>query len=73
LQNVSQFEILSGKIPKNWHIGPGKIELFTICPLAWHALGFWEDCYDLKPDALEIYKREARIIYEEEDALSSNQ
>lgn len=70
LQNAIQFKIIGGKIPKNWQVASGEIELFTIGPKDWHKPGFWEDCHDHEPAALEIYKREARIIYEEEGALS---
>jgi len=69
LQNAVQFEILTKKIPTNWQIAPGVIELFTIGPKSWRELGFWEDCYEHEPKALEIYKQEARIIMEEENAL----
>jgi hypothetical protein len=67
LQSALQFEILNKKIPTTWQISPGVIELFTIGPKAWYEPGFWEDCYNHDPAALEIYKREARIIHEEEN------
>lgn len=69
LENAIQFEILSKKIPTSWQITPGMIELFTIEPKSWREPGFWEECYNHEPKALEIYKREAQIIMEEEDAL----
>lgn len=69
LHNASQFEITSGKIPTNWHIQCLKSGTLILSPKAWQSLGFWEDCYEQDPKALEIYKREARIIYEEENAL----
>jgi len=69
LQNAIQFEVLSKKIPSTWRILPGALELFTLEPKAWQEPGFWEDCYDHEPGALEIYKREARVIMEEENAL----
>jgi hypothetical protein len=69
LQNAMQFEILTKTIPTTWQIAPGVIELFTVEPQSWSVPGFWEDCYDHEPKALEIYKREARIIMEEENAL----
>jgi hypothetical protein len=65
--NASQFEVVSDKVPTNWRIYQLKSGSLHLGPKAWQPLGFWEDCYDLKPDALEIYKREARIIYEEEN------
>lgn len=64
LYDARQFKIISGKIPSNWYvsqIGDSK----TIGPKTWQELGFWEDCYDYDPAAMEIYRREARIIMEE--------
>ncbi|CAN5363593.1 hypothetical protein BH10PSE19_BH10PSE19_20650 [soil metagenome] len=69
LQNAIQFEIVSGKIPKNWQITSGDIVFLVMGPSAWQEPGFWEDCNDHEPKAMEIYKREARIIYEEEGAF----
>lgn len=66
LQNAIQFEVLNKNIPSNWKIAPEGLALFTIEPAAWQVPGFWEDCHNHEPKALEIYKREARIIYEEE-------
>jgi hypothetical protein len=65
LQNAIQFEVLNKKIPNNWQIGPATLAIFVISPRAWQEPGFWENCYDHDPKTLEIYKREARIIYEE--------
>lgn len=69
LQNAIQFEVLNKNIPTTWQIAPGFLELFTVGPKSWQKPGFWEDCYDHEPKALEIYKREAKIIYEEENDL----
>lgn len=69
LQNAIQFEVLSKKIPSTWKIFPGVLEIFTLEPKSWQEPGFWDECYNHDPAALEIYKREARIIMEEENAL----
>jgi hypothetical protein len=69
LHRAEQFEIVSNKIPRNWKIFSGNLALFTIEPEAWREPGFWERCFDGDPQALEIYKREARIILEEEGDL----
>jgi hypothetical protein len=65
LHRAEQFEIVSNKIPRNWKIFSGNLALFTIEPEAWREPGFWDKCHDGDPQALEIYKREARIILEE--------
>jgi hypothetical protein len=67
LQNALQFEIISEKIPKNWELISGNLCLFILGPKVWRNVGFWESCYNNDPAALEIYKREAKIIYEEEN------
>jgi hypothetical protein len=69
LYRASNFEITSNMIPSSWRINQIDIGTFDIGPAAWHEPGFWENCYDLEPAALEIYKHEARIIYEEEGAI----
>jgi hypothetical protein len=69
LHNAKQFEILSHSIPRNWVINPGDIEVMTIGPIAWQESTFWDNCYENDPLSLEIYKREAAIIYEEENSF----
>lgn len=70
LQNALQFEVISGKIPSSWEVAlsSGK-EFFIIGPKAWHDPDFWENCQNHEPKAMEIYKCETRIIYEEEGVL----
>ena len=69
LHDAKQFEVISHRISSNWIVNPGDLNVVTIGPKVWQEPGFWENCYDHNPKALEIYKREARIIYEEENAL----
>ncbi len=69
MHNAVQFEIISGKIPRNWIIEKGSSVIFTLGPEAWWGKNFWEKFHDVDPEALETYKREARIIYEEENAF----
>lgn len=68
LHNASQFELVSGRIPPNWGISQLKSGAFILGPESWQTPGFWEDCFEGDLTALEIYKREARIIMEEESA-----
>ena len=67
LYDSKQFEIVSDKIPTNWKITQLKSGTLNLGPVKWQKLGFWENCYDGELDALEIYKREARIIVDEEN------
>lgn len=66
LHDAKQFETVTHTIPSNWTINPGDLDVVTLAPRAWQAPTFWEDCCEHNPKALDIYKREARIIYEEE-------
>jgi hypothetical protein len=66
LHDARQFEVTSHAIPSNWVINPGDLEVVTIGPKAWQESDFWEACYNGNSIALDIYKHEARIIYEEE-------
>lgn len=69
LHDAKQFQITSRHIPSNWKINQGDLEIVTLGPKAWQEPTFWDSCYDGDTKGLEIYKREARIIYEEEGAL----
>ncbi|MGB6976175.1 MAG: hypothetical protein WBE18_01770 [Gammaproteobacteria bacterium] len=69
LYDARQFEIVSGKIPESWIIKQFSSGNFIFSPNPWRKSGFWENCYNGDLTALETYKREARIIYEEEGVL----
>lgn len=69
LYGSNQFEVISGKLPSNWKVSHRTQERFTFGPEEWQQKGFWERCYEGDPEAMEIYKREARIIMREENAL----
>ncbi len=69
LYDSSQFQIITASLSKNWQINQLKDGSLIIGPNSWQTLGFWEDCYDMEPKALEFYRREAKIIYKEEGAL----
>lgn len=66
---ATQFRIVNSKQPSNWVTSIKNNGLIVVGPKSWRVSGFWEDCYDQDPKALEIYKREAKIIYEEEDVF----
>jgi hypothetical protein len=69
LQDAKQFEVISHHIPSNWQINAGDLEITTLGPSTWQEPSFWERCHDGDESALEIYKFEARIIIDEENAL----
>ena len=66
LYSASQFEITSDLISSIWSIKIVNKSLIIMGPKNWQKDEFWDACYDHDPEALEIYKREVRIIYEEE-------
>lgn len=66
LHDAKQFKVTSHYVPSNWQINAGELEIVTIGPKAWQDPTFWERCHDGEELALEIYKQEARIIFEEE-------
>lgn len=66
---ATEFEIISNSVATNWALTIKKNGLFVNGPASWREPEFWERCYDGDPATLEIYKREARIIMEEENAL----
>ena len=69
LHGAKQFEVVSHSIPSNWQINPGDLEIMTIGPKSWQEPDFWGRCHEGDESALEVYKREARVIMEEENVL----
>lgn len=69
LYAATQFEITSDLVPANWTTTIINKSLIVLGPKDWRENEFWDACYDHDSKALEIYKREARIIYEEEGIL----
>lgn len=66
LQEANQFEVISKKISSNWEIFSGSFQLITLEPKKWHEPGFWDDYYNGEISALEVYKKEAQTIMDEE-------
>jgi hypothetical protein len=65
-----QFLVVDGTIPKSWVVCQSQMSeelgpYMDIGPASWHAPGFWDNFYDGDPNAEEIYRREAMLIYEE--------
>ena len=69
LYSASQFEITSDLISSIWGTTIINKSLMVMGPKDWRKDEFWDACYDHDPKALEIYKREAMIIYQEEGML----
>ncbi|MDR3477370.1 MAG: hypothetical protein P4M14_04995 [Gammaproteobacteria bacterium] len=71
MYNAAQFEVASEKISSRWKISQLKSGSLSLSPESWQRIGFWEECYDLDPQALEVYKCEAQIILEEENSFNN--
>jgi hypothetical protein len=63
-----QFEVITNNKSSNWDVNISEDGFIVIGPKSWRINSFWENCYDGDPNALEIYKREARIIFDEENS-----
>lgn len=61
---LTQFEILSAKVPQTWIVTWKDSGLFELTPEAWSRPGFWEDFYDAKLEAAKAFEDEARKIIE---------
>jgi hypothetical protein len=61
--NSSEFEVIDGKIPKNWVVEQIEDTMFFI-PAKFKEIGFWERYFDGVPDALKIFEEEYKIIKE---------
>lgn len=63
------FEIISQKIPKNWITTVKKIEdeyLIDMLPQSWSYEGFFNELSDENSQAIDIFNKEAELIYREE-------
>ncbi len=69
IYKASQFQITSELISSNWNTAIINKSLIILGPKAWQQEEFWDSCYDMDPIALEIYKHEARIIFQEESDI----
>jgi hypothetical protein len=67
IYEASQFEIVSELIPSNWGITVFNKSIIILGPTVWQKEDFWDSSYDLDPEALRIYKREAEIIFKEQN------
>ena len=67
MYDSAQFLLISDKVPSNWTVNQIESGTITFAPAIWQPFEFWDDYYDYVPEAQEIYKREARIIYDEEN------
>jgi hypothetical protein len=68
IYDARQFEIVTNHLPSNWAIQQLPSDRFFFRPISWQQPGFWVNCYDGDPESLEVYKREAWIILNEENS-----
>lgn len=65
LFDIQQFQIVSPQIPRNWTIHLDRYGGLDICPTTWARLGFWEDFFDDKTEAINQFVQEQKIIMSE--------
>lgn len=56
------FAVTSHEIPPSWKYFQLETGSVSLCPDAWNQVGFWEEFYDRKRAACEIYEAERRRI-----------
>jgi hypothetical protein len=67
LFDMKQFEIVSSRIPVTWNAIWSSNGVFELTPLAWSQSGFWTKYYDRDPEAIELFKKEAKNILDFEN------
>lgn len=72
LENALQFELITGKIPSNWVVSQPNPDVIVFSPQLWLDPDFWDQCFDRDPEALKIFAKEAKIIYQEEGKKFEN-
>jgi hypothetical protein len=60
------FEIVSQHMPSNWAPKMDENGIYYLMPKSWMYEEFFEEVEDEKPHAVELFKKEATIIYQEE-------
>lgn len=65
-QELSGFEIISQKIPKNWKMQASDNFYFYFMPEGWMYPEFFDELSEDKSRAIELLNKEAKIIYQEE-------
>lgn len=63
------FEVISQHLPSNWTTKMNENNVYYMMPESWMYDDFFEELEDEKPKAIDIFNREAEIIYHEENAL----
>jgi hypothetical protein len=64
--SLDGFEIISQHIPSNWAPKMDENGIYYLMPKSWMYEEFFEEVEDEKPHAVELFKKEATIIYQEE-------
>ncbi|HEX9695412.1 MAG TPA: hypothetical protein VGB64_03755 [Actinomycetota bacterium] len=62
LFDAEMFVTTSTEIPGNWRARVEEGGSLQLAPEPWLRLGFWDDFFDRKPEALETYERERAVI-----------
>jgi hypothetical protein len=62
LFSLSEFEIISAKIPATWIVAWNPKGVFELTTETWNQPGFWEKYYDRDPEAIKLFDTERSKI-----------
>lgn len=67
LFDITQFDVISNKLPSNWVVVQNEYGEILFRPESWSRFGFWEDFFDRElPEVIEAFRKEVEIMYHEE-------
>jgi hypothetical protein len=66
------FRTISPTVSSNWIAVTDETGSVTIGPKEWARPGFWDEYFDAIPKAVEVFDREKRRMFEEEQQESND-
>jgi hypothetical protein len=60
------FEVVSPTIPKTWTITSPKPGCLSIAPAEWQRSGFWEEYFEMEPEAVKSFEEERQRIIDDD-------
>jgi hypothetical protein len=60
------FEVVSTKIPSVWTIASPAPGCLSLAPAAWQRPGFWEDYFEMEPEAVKSFEEERQRIIDDD-------
>ncbi len=63
---LSEFELVSGRLPSNWAVRWDDGCALEMAPERWFEPGFWDEYFDGDKDAVAVFEEEYRRIADED-------